>query len=197
MPSSASYIPKEFKWNKSNIEWLKSYLAQKTPLLNQISSGIGIDIHNLNLLRFNELCELLDKSADGRELRSRLFRAWRSKKSRDSDNGKKLYTFNLDIKAGTQLKKLAKNRTINSTLEDLIFGTYQSDEIKRAQAKQLKAEQKEIERQEETRKEVEDETAKNYDVKELAAQEKSELIRTILKLHKQLKDYEKQLPSNK
>ncbi|WP_019615168.1 hypothetical protein [Psychromonas ossibalaenae] len=193
MHAATSYIPKEFKWNESNINWLKSYLIQKTPLLNQISSGIGIDIHNLNLLRFNELCELLDKSAEGRELRTRLFKAWRSKKSRDSNNGKKLFTFNLDIQAGIQLKKLAKNRTINGTLEDLIYGTYQSEEIKRSEAKQLKAEQQEVRQREADKKELEDEAAKNYDVKELAGQEKSELIRTILKLHKQLRDYEKQL----
>ena len=78
------------------------------PFLKQLIAHEGIDIDNLTLQQFDQLCLRLEENAEGRELRNRLFKAWRSKKSRDSDNGKKLYSFNLEIKAGDLLKQLAK-----------------------------------------------------------------------------------------
>jgi len=189
MATVPDYKPQEFSWNATNTLWLKKYLTQKIPQLNSITNGVGVDISNLNLLQFNSLCALLEKTAEGRELRSRMFKAWRSKKSRDSDNGKKSFTFNLDIQAGIALKKLAKNQAINKTLEDLIFGTYQSAESQRQEAKQQKARQK----TEKAQQQLEDELALSYEVKELASQEKSELIRTILKLNRQLKANEDKL----
>ena len=141
MATTAGYKPKEFLWNTTNTSWVKRYLTQKMPQLNRITNGVGVDIANLNLIQFDALCALLEKTAEGREMRSRMFKAWRSKKSRDSNNGKKSFTFNLDIRAGKQLKLLAKNRPINKTLEDLIYGTYQSTESLRQQARQLKTQQ--------------------------------------------------------
>ncbi|WP_354625286.1 hypothetical protein [Psychromonas sp. MME2] len=90
----------------------------------------------LTSINSHELCELLETTADGRELRNQLFKAWRSKKSRDSDNGKKLYTFNMSIKAGDQLKKLAKGKPLNQTLEKLIFAGKQASQA--TQKEQLK-----------------------------------------------------------
>ncbi|HEY5716597.1 MAG TPA: hypothetical protein VIS54_09290 [Psychromonas sp.] len=189
MAAVSGYQPKEFLWNTANIQWLKNYLTQKTPELNRLTNGVGIDITHLNLLQFDALCALLEKTAEGRELRTRMFKAWRSKKSRDSNNGKKSFTFNLDIEAGSKLKKLAKNRAINKTLEELIYGTYQSAESLRQEAKQLKAQQK----SDKIQQSVQDELRYNYEVKELAGLEKSELIRTILKLNKQLKENQEKL----
>lgn len=189
MPANIDYKPKTFEWNTTNISWLKSYLTQKSRLLNRITDGVGVDIANINLLQFNALCSLLEKTAEGRELRTKMFKAWRSKKSRDSNNGKKVFTFNLDVKAGVQLKKLAHNRAINKTLEDIIYGTFQSVESLRQQAKQLKSQKKAEEQKQQEQKE-EEEIAIRYEVKTLATHEKSELIRVILKLNKQIKAQE-------
>ena len=113
--------PASFEWNESNSQWVKNYLIPKTPLLLSLTQGLGIDINNMSETQFTQLCQLLETTAEGRELRNKMFKAWRSKKSRDSDDGKKLYTFNLSIKAGDQLKKVAKNKALNKTLESLIF----------------------------------------------------------------------------
>ncbi|MFT7054314.1 MAG: hypothetical protein ACJAU1_001876, partial [Psychromonas sp.] len=113
--------PTGFTWNDVNSDWVKNYLTRKTALLQKLTSGIGVDINNMNEFQFQQVCQLLETTADGRELRNKMFKAWRSKKSRDSDNGKKLYTFNLSIKAGSYLKKIAKDNPINKTLEKLIF----------------------------------------------------------------------------
>jgi len=186
MPANINYKPKAFDWNSKNIKWLKSYLLQKNRLLNKITNDVGVDIANINLLQFDSLCELLEKTAEGRELRNKMFKAWRSKKSRDSNNGKKIFTFNLDVQAGTQLKKLAHDRPLNKTLEDLIYGTFQSVESLRQESKQLKL-QKKVEEQKREEQEAEDEIAIRYEVKALSTQEKSELIRIILKLNRELK----------
>jgi len=121
-----------------------------------------------------------------------MFKAWRSKKSRDSNNGKKVYTFNLDVKAGAALKKLAHNRPINKTLETLIYGTFESVESIREQKKALKA-QKKRETEQAHAREVEEDLLDHYEVLELAKKEKSELIRTILRLSKQVKKQEEEL----
>lgn len=192
MNANIDYKPKTFEWNNTNINWLKSYLTQKSRLLNKITDDVGVDIANINLLQFNTLCTLLEKTAEGRELRTKMFKAWRSKKSRDSNNGKKVFTFNLDVKAGIQLKKLARDRPINKTLEDLIYGNFQNVETLRQQTKQLKLQQK-IDEQKQQEQEREEEIALNLEVKILAAQEKSELIRTILKLNKKIKSQEESL----
>ena len=185
MPANINYKPKAFDWNSKNIKWLKSYLLQKNRLLNKITSDVGVDIANINLLQFDSLCELLEKTAEGRELRTKMFKAWRSKKSRDSNNGKKIFTFNLDVQAGAQLKKLAHDRPLNKTLEDLIYGTFQSVESLRLETKQLKIQQK-AEAEEIKEQQAEEEVALRYDVKSLGSQEKSELIRIILKLNREL-----------
>lgn len=192
MPANIDYKPKTFEWNKTNINWLKSYLTRKSRLLNNITDGVGVDIVNINLLQFDALCALLEETAEGRELRAKMFKAWRSKKSRDSDNGKKVFTFNLDKKAGVELKKLAHNRPINKTLEEIIFGTFQSVESLRQQAKQLKNQIKEEEQKHKEEKEEEDISIR-FEVKALATQERSELIRTILKLNKIIKAHESDL----
>ena len=54
-------------------------------VLQKLTGGIGIDINNLNQFQFQQLCQLLETTAEGRELRNQLFKALRSKKSRDSD----------------------------------------------------------------------------------------------------------------
>ena len=186
MPANINYKPKAFDWNNKNIKWLKSYLLQKNRLLNKITNDVGVDIANINLLQFDSLCELLEKTAEGRELRTKMFKAWRSKKSRDSNNGKKIFTFNLDVQAGAHLKKLAHNRPINKTLEDLIYGTFQSVESLRQETKQAKMRKKAEEQKIEEQKAA-DEISLHYEVKALSTQEKSELIRIILKLNRELK----------
>jgi hypothetical protein len=192
MQNNIDYKPKSFQWNSTNIDWVKSYLTQKSRLLNKITDGVGVDIANINLLQFNALCSLLEKTAEGRELRTKMFKAWRSKKSRDSNNGKKIFTFNLEVKAGAQLKKLAHNNPINKTLEDLIYGTYESVEKIRLQTKELKAQEKREARQQQAIQ-AEEELLQHYEVQELAKKEKSELVRTILRLNKQVKKQEEDL----
>jgi len=192
MQNSIDYKPKSFQWNSANIEWVKNYLIQKSRLLNNITDGVGIDIANINLLQFDALCTLLEKTAEGRELRAKMFKAWRSKKSRDSNNGKKVFTFNLEVKAGAQLKKLAHNRPINKTLEALIYGTYQSVESLRQQTKELNAQKKRDIKQGQALK-SEEELLQHYEVQALAKKEKSELVRIILRLNRQMKKQEETL----
>lgn len=178
MSEITDFKPKTFEWNSTNISWLKGYLGKNSRVLNSVTGGVGVDIANMDLTQFDSLCRLLENTAEGRELRNKMFKAWRSKKSRDSNNGKKAYTFNLDIKTGSQLKKLAYNRPINKTLEDLINGTFQSVDELRKQTKKKKQQEKE------------EKLSQEYEVKALAKQEKSELIRTILRLNKQIKTQE-------
>ena len=193
MPILKVNMPKGFVVNTENINWMKNYLTQKMPLLKQLTDTTEVVIKNLDMPQFSELCLVLDKTAEGREIKSKMFKAWRSKKSRDSDNGKKLFTFNLDINAGIQLKKLAENRTINGTLEALIFNNYQSQQSIKAQIKKEKALQREHNAS--TTSQIHQEIDDNYnvEVKQLAHLEKSVLIRNILKLNKQLKEYESKL----
>jgi len=193
MPALKVNMPKGFVVNTENINWMKNYLIQKIPLLNQLTDTTEVVINNLDMQRFSELCLVLEKTAEGRELKSKMFKAWRSKKSRDSDNGKKLFTFNLDIKAGIQLKKLAENRTINGTLEALIFNTYQSQQTIKAQIKKEKALQREHNASATSQIQQEIDDNFNVEVKQLAHLEKSVLIRNILKLNKQVKEYEAKL----
>ncbi|MEH6451715.1 MAG: hypothetical protein V7782_01625 [Psychromonas sp.] len=183
MPALKVNMPKGFKVNDVNIRWMKNYLIQKSPLIKQLTGTTEAAINNLDMQQFYDLCVIFEETADGRELKSKMFKAWRSKKSRDSDNGKKLFTFNLDIKAGVQLKKLAKNSTINSTVEALIFNTYQSQQVIKQQSKILESNQVDLDM----------DSSDVFEVKQLANQEKSVLIRNILKLNKQLKQYETKL----
>ena len=190
-------MPNGFEWNEVNSNWVKNYLTRKTALLQKLTSGIGVDINNLSQFQFNQLCQLLVTTAEGRELRNNMFKAWRSKKSRDSDNGKKLYTFNLSIKAGNHLKKIAKNNPINQTLEKLIFaGKLTTDQAHKYNHKieQLKAQNEQLALQLKQipvdNKSVEDENQalinSDLQVKELAELEKSQLIKQILLLKRKL-----------
>ncbi|MFT6925216.1 MAG: hypothetical protein ACJAZP_000796 [Psychromonas sp.] len=190
--------PIGFEWNEGNSNWVKNYLIRQTPLLQKLTNGIGVDINNMNEFQFHQVCQLLETTADGRELRNKMFKAWRSKKSRDSDNGKKLYTFNLSIKAGSHLKKIAKDNPINKTLEKLIFAGKlttddQADKYKQkiaqltAQNEQLVSQLAQIPL---ARPPAEDEihalTNNDLLVKELAKLEKSQLIKKILLLQRKL-----------
>lgn len=187
--------PTGFQWNDVNSNWVKNYLTRKIALLQKLTSGIGVDINNMNLFQFQQLCQLLEKTAEGRELRDKMFKAWRSKKSRDKDNGKKLYTFNLSIKAGSYLKKIAKDNPINKTLENLILAGKltsedQTDKYKHKIA-QLSAENEDLMRQLgkirlAAAEEMDAQLNSDLQVKELAALEKSQLIKQILLLQRKL-----------
>ncbi|WP_166369258.1 hypothetical protein [Psychromonas sp. SA13A] len=193
--------PASFEWNESNSQWVKNYLIPKTPLLLSLTQGLGIDINNMSETQFTQLCQLLETTAEGRELRNKMFKAWRSKKSRDSDDGKKLYTFNLSIKAGDQLKKVAKNKALNKTLESLIFAakepacdtkkmqqTIDSLSVKNQELKQqLSNAQNQSSNSNDTDTDDFDSLIKNdLQVAELAKLEKSQLIKQILLLKRKL-----------
>ncbi|MFT6986616.1 MAG: hypothetical protein ACJAT7_002457 [Psychromonas sp.] len=186
--------PTGFKWNDVNSNWVKNYLTRKTALLQKLTSGIGVDINNMNEFQFQQICQLLETTADGRELRNKMFKAWRSKKSRDSDNGKKLYTFNLSIKAGSYLKKIAKDTPINKTLEKLILAgkLTSEDQVDKYKHKivQLTAQNEQLVSQLAQiplpSPPVEDEINSDLLVKELAGLEKSQLIKQILLLQRKL-----------
>ena len=183
--------PASFEWNDTNSKWVKNYLMPKTTLILSLTNGIGLDLSNLTESKFTHFCELLEKTAEGRELRNKMFKAWRSKKSRDSDNGKKMYTFNLSIDAGTQLKKIAKQAPLNKTLEALIFAgkTQGKDPEKlQQQIKQLNLENHKLKQEIETINDQQAESLINADlhVTELAKLEKSQLIKQILILKRKL-----------
>ena len=187
--------PASFQWNDTNRHWVKNYLMPKSDLLATLTNGIDLDINGMNEDTFKQFCQLLESTAEGRELRNKMFKAWRSKKSRDSDNGKKLYTFNLSIKAGEQLKKVAKHAPLNQTLESLIFTgktSNSSDEKLQQQLKQCKLENKQLQQQlfdalQNTKPINDDAEIKSLietdlQVNELAKLEKSQLIKQILML---------------
>lgn len=189
--------PVGFEWNELNSQWVKNYLSKNTALLQKLTNGLGVDIVNLNYFQFQQICQLMEATAEGRELRNKMFKAWRSKKSRDSDNGKKLYTFNLSIKAGDHLKKIAKNNPINKTLEKLIFNSNFKEEPTpkyKETIKQLKIENNLLTKQlsDFAGKETNDEEEiqilikKDLHVKELAELEKSQLIKQILLLKRKI-----------
>jgi len=192
--------PASFEWNESNSQWVKNYLIPKTPLLLSLTQGLGIDINNMSETQFTQLCQLLETTAEGRELRNKMFKAWRSKKSRDSDDGKKLYTFNLSIKAGDQLKKVAKNKALNKTLESLIFAAKEpARDAKKMQQtidslsvknQELKQQLSNAQNQSSNSNDTDDfdSLIKNdLQVAELAKLEKSQLIKQILLLKRKLK----------
>ena len=185
--------PASFQWNDTNSHWVKNYLMPKSDLLTTLTDGIDLDLNDMSEDKFKQLCQLLETSAEGRELRNKMFKAWRSKKSRDSDNGKKLFTFNLSIKAGEQLKKVAKQAPLNQTLEALIFAgntSSKNDEKLQQQLKQCKIENKRLQQQlndvlEKTQTvdddaEIESLINSDLQVTELAKLEKSKLIKQIL-----------------
>lgn len=188
--------PAGFQWNDVNSNWVKNYLIRKTALLQKLTSGIGVDINNMNEFQFQQLCQLLEKTADGRELRNKMFKAWRSKKSRDKDNGKKLYTFNLSIKAGSYLKKIAKDNPINKTLENLILAGKLISEDQTGKYKhkiaQLTAQNEQLIAQlaqiplAPAEEETDAHSNSGLQVKELAEMEKSQLIKQILLLQRKL-----------
>jgi|GEM_PF-2657767 len=191
--------PASFTWNDLNSRWVKNYLLPKTALLLTLTNEVGLDVNNLNEVQFMQLCQLLETTAEGRELRNKMFKAWRSKKSRDSDNGKKLYTFNLSIKAGEQLKKVAKNAPLNQTLESLIFaGKVSVSEPAKLQQKieNLKRENQQlVQKLSETNTnstiandedEIESMISNDLHVTELAKLQKSQLIKQILLLKRKL-----------
>ncbi|MEL0657785.1 hypothetical protein V6255_01435 [Psychromonas arctica] len=187
--------PASFQWNDTNSLWVKNYLRPKSDLLTTLTDGIDLDLNDMSEDKFKQLCQLLETSAEGRELRNKMFKAWRSKKSRDSDNGKKLFTFNLSIKAGEQLKKVAKQVPLNQTLEALIFAgktNNGNDEQLHQQLKQYKIENKRLQQQlndllQKTQAvdddaEIQSLINSDLQVTELAKLEKSKLIKQILML---------------
>lgn len=189
--------PAGFEWNEVNSTWVKNYLTPKIALLQKLTNGIGFDVQNITQLQFQQFCQLLESSAEGRELRNKMFKAWRSKKSRDSDNGKKLFTFNLSIKAGLALKKIAKQTPLNQTLEQLIFAGQlngqhsdkQTNKIERliAENKQLTAQLEKISAIDVSHQDHLDAIINNdLQVKALAELEKSQLIKHILALKRKL-----------
>ncbi|TEW52993.1 hypothetical protein [Psychromonas algicola] len=183
--------PASFEWNDTNSKWVKNYLMPKTTLILSLTNGMGLDLSNLTESKFTHFCELLEKTAEGRELRNKMFKAWRSKKSRDSDNGKKMYTFNLSIDAGIQLKKIAKQAPLNKTLETLIFAgkTQAKDPEKlQQQIKQLNAENQKLKQEIETlnNDQADSLISSDLQVTELAKLEKSQLIKQILILKRKL-----------
>ncbi|WP_137297408.1 hypothetical protein [Psychromonas sp. SP041] len=187
--------PASFQWNDTNSHWVKNYLMPKSDLLVTLTAEADLSLNEMTESKFTQLCQLLETTAEGRELRNKMFKAWRSKKSRDSDNGKKLYTFNLSIKAGEQLKKIAKQAPLNQTLESLIFAGKNNsgnDEKLQQQLAQCKLENKQLQLQlsdalqntQTINDDAEIESLINSDlqVTELAKLEKSKLIKQILML---------------
>lgn len=184
--------PAGFEWTTTNGHWVRNYLLSKTNLLIKVTNHTW-DINQINEFDFIQLCKQLELSAEGRELRNKMFKAWRSKKSRDSDNGKKLYTFNLSIEAGLQLKKLAKEAPLNKTLESLILaGNNKTNEACQQQIHNISMSNKQsvsATAQDEITNENDEIDAlinQNLQVAELAKLEKSQLIKQILLLKRKL-----------
>jgi len=188
--------PASFEWSDLTQSWVKSYLMPKKNQIKALLDKVNINIETINENQFSQLCQILETTAEGRELRNKMFKAWRSKKSRDSDNGKKLYTFNLSIKAGDQLKKIAKSSPLNKTLESLIFSkTLSADKMNEHSKKltELQNENTQLRKQLNGIETNIDEDAgtilnKNLQVNELAKLEKSQLIKQILILKRKLND---------
>lgn len=191
--------PASFQWNETNSQWVKSYLLPKSALLLNLTDGVGLNLEEMDEAKFKMFCQLLETTAEGREVRNKMFKAWRSKKSRDSDNGKKLYTFNLSIKAGDQLKKIAKTAPLNQTLESLIFlenNAAQENTKLQQQISQLQIQNKQIKQQlsdtinatrpVDDNTEIEALISSDYQVNDLAKLEKSKLIKQILILKRKL-----------
>lgn len=191
--------PASFQWNETNSQWVKSYLLPKSALLLNLTDGVGLNLEEMDEAKFKTFCQLLETTAEGREVRNKMFKAWRSKKSRDSDNGKKLYTFNLSIKAGDQLKKIAKTAPLNQTLESLIFlenNAAQENTKLQQQISQLQIQNKQIKQQlsdtinatrpVDDNTEIEALISSDYQVNDLAKLEKSKLIKQILILKRKL-----------
>lgn len=191
-------LPASFQWNDINRQWAINYLKSKQALLNPFISELAIDVENLQEQTFINLCQHLESCAEGREIRNKMFKAWRSKKSRDNDDGKKLYTFNMSVKAGEQLKKIAKNAPLNKTLEALIFLEQNSQQEKT----QLQERVSELEKQNMQLKQqlrnahmnlssddTQSETLleQDMDIQSLAKLEKSQLVKKILLLQRQVK----------
>ncbi|MDN2662065.1 hypothetical protein [Psychromonas sp. 14N.309.X.WAT.B.A12] len=193
--------PTGFEWNDLNRNWVKHYLMPKSALLSPLINGNELDVDTMDEADFINFCHLLETSAEGRELRNKMFKAWRSKKSRDSDNGKKLYTFNMSLKAGDQLKKIAKNSPLNATLELLIFAeseSHRSIQSLQQQLKQAKQENLQLKAQlnsaslqgstEDDQADIQALLNTELQVTELAKLEKSKLIKQILLLKRQLEE---------
>jgi len=191
--------PTGFEWNDLNRNWVKHYLMPKSALLMPLLDGEELDVDNMDEAQFIDFCHLLETSAEGRELRNKMFKAWRSKKSRDSDNGKKLYTFNMSVKAGDQLKKIAKKSPLNATLELLIFAeseSHRSIQSLQQQVKQIQQENLQLKAQlnaaslqgstEDDQADIQTLLNTELQVTELAKLEKSKLIKQILLLKRQL-----------
>ncbi|MEG3753624.1 hypothetical protein [Psychromonas arctica] len=191
--------PTGFEWNDLNRNWVKHYLMPKSALLTPLLDGEELDVDAMDEAQFIDFCHLLETSAEGRELRNKMFKAWRSKKSRDSDNGKKLYTFNMSVKAGDQLKKIAKKSPLNATLELLIFAeseSHRSIQSLQQQVKQVQQENLQLKAQlnaaslqgstEDDQVDIQTLLNTELQVTELAKLEKSKLIKQILLLKRQL-----------
>lgn len=192
-------LPASFQWNDSNRQWAINYLKSKQPAVDEFIDELNIDIENLQEQTFIQLCQHLESSAAGREIRNKMFKAWRSKRSRDNDDGKKLYTFNMSVKAGEQLKKIANKAPLNKTLEALIFleqSTQQEKQQLQKQVKQLQSENDQLKQQvtsnsyhtaQDDESEINSLLNDELDIKELASLEKSQLVKKILLLKRQLK----------
>lgn len=192
--------PASFEWTDLTQSWVKSYLLPKKNQIMALLDNVNINIETINENQFSQLCQILETTAEGRELRNKMFKAWRSKKSRDSDNGKKLYTFNLSIKAGQQLKKIAKSSPLNKTLESLIFSkTLSSDKINEHSKKLTELQNENTQLRKQLNDNISnidtsiDEYAdailnKDLQVNDLAKLEKSQLIKKILILKRKLND---------
>ncbi|MDA7745740.1 hypothetical protein N8878_00215 [Psychromonas sp.] len=192
-------IPASFECNDSNFNWVKNYLMPKAELFTELTNGSDLDLEHLDETQFKQLCQILETTAEGRELRNKMFKAWRSKKSRDSDNGKKLYTFNLSIKAGDQLKQIAQHAPINKTLELIIFNagsSFKTIEKLQQQVNDLKEENITLQQQlskttmlmttESDESQAESILSDSLQITELAKLEKSQLIKQILNLKRKL-----------
>lgn len=183
--------PASFEWTEDSARWVRNYLLPKKKLFSQLINDTELDVELIDEQQFIHCCQLLEISAEGRELRNKMFKAWRSKKSRDSNNGKKLYTFNLSIKAGDQLKKIAQQRPLNKTLESLIFSENISEE--QTKLKQIKNENTrlrqqltELESKMNLEQNLESILSSDLEVNTLAKLEKSQLIKKILLLKRKI-----------
>lgn len=191
-------LPASFQWNDANRRWAINYLKSKQPSVNEFMQALQIELDDLQEQSFIQLCQHLEESAAGREIRNKMFKAWRSKKSRDNDDGKKLYTFNMSVKAGEQLKKIAKSAPLNKTLEALIFleqSTQQEKQQLKQQITQLQSENEQLKQQVANAQinvytsndDMDSLLEGDVDIKELAKLEKSQLLKKILYLKRQLK----------
>ena len=125
------------KWLKSNdkaqMQWVRRYLLK--------NGNTNLPLADTDLIAWLESQE---NNADYRESIGLMSAAWRQKKYRDQNSGRKPYSFHLPTSAQATLKKLAfsKRLTITAVLEQIISEALEDEKHHTKELRALKKEHK-------------------------------------------------------